>query len=94
MELILYRAFLAAGLPVPSIRMEVPIGDDPDFTRWLYDLFCTMRPRLAKYDLSCEALGDLDTLLPRLQAEFDAAKSFGACVGIVGAWSRSFNRDG
>jgi ubiquinone/menaquinone biosynthesis C-methylase UbiE len=87
MELVLYRAFLDAGFPVPSMRIELPIGGNPDFTRWVYDLFCTVRPRLAHYDLSCEALGDLDTLLPRLQAEVNAAKSFDACLGLVGAWS-------
>jgi SAM-dependent methyltransferase len=88
MDLILYQAFLDAGLPAPNMRFEVPIGRNPDFTRWVFDLFCTMRPRLADRDLSRETLGDLDTLLLRLLAEFDAAKSFGACVGLVGARSR------
>jgi hypothetical protein len=73
-------------------RVELPRTEPRECRLGLFarydELFCTMRPRLAKYDLSCEALGDLDTLLPRLQAEFDAAKSFGACGGLVGAWSR------
>lgn len=88
MELILYRAFLEAGLPAPSMRMELPIGDDPDFTLWVYELLCSVRPQMMQHDLSCESLGDLDTLLARLQAEFAAAKAFGACIGLVGAWSR------
>jgi ubiquinone/menaquinone biosynthesis C-methylase UbiE len=33
MELVLYRAFLEAGLPAPSIRIEVPVGDDPNVIR-------------------------------------------------------------
>jgi hypothetical protein len=32
MDLILYRAFLDAGLPMPNMRMDLPIGGDPDFT--------------------------------------------------------------
>ena len=88
MGLTLYRTFLEAGLPSPSMRMELPIGDDPDFTLWLYDLLCSLRPQMLHHDLTDAMLGDLDTLLARLQAEFAAAKTFGACVGLVGAWSR------
>jgi SAM-dependent methyltransferase len=88
MELILYRAFVDAGLPPPTMRVEVPIGVDADSTRWIHDLFCTVRPQLAQYGLSHEPVGDPDTLLPRLLAEFAAAKSFGAYLGLVGASSR------
>jgi SAM-dependent methyltransferase len=37
----LYRIFLEAGLPGPSMRMEMLLGSDPDFTRWTHDLLCS-----------------------------------------------------
>jgi len=88
MELVLYRTFQEAGLPAPRMRIEVPVGDDPEFARWVYDLLYSLRPRMQEHDLPYEALGDLDTLLQRLEAEAAAANAFGACVGLVGAWSR------
>jgi SAM-dependent methyltransferase len=88
MEQVLYRTFREAGLPAPSMHLEVPVGDDPAFSRWICDLTCSMRPRMQEHALSCEALGDFATLLPRLEAELAGAKSFGACIGLVGAWSR------
>jgi SAM-dependent methyltransferase len=88
MELVLYRTFQQAGLPAPSMRIDVPVGDDPNVARWVYDLTCSLYPRMQMHDLPSAALGDLATLMPRLQAELEATKAFGACIGIVGAWSR------
>jgi ubiquinone/menaquinone biosynthesis C-methylase UbiE len=87
MEFVLYRALQAAGLPAPRMRVEVPVGDEPDIARWVYDLFCTLLPQMREEDLPNEMFGDLDTLQSRLEAERVAAKAFGACVGLVGAWS-------
>jgi hypothetical protein len=86
MEFVLYRALQAAGLPAPRMRIEVQVGDEPDITRWVYDLFCTLLPHTGEEDLD-DMFGDLDTLESRLEAERVAAKAFGACVGLVGAWS-------
>lgn len=88
MELTLYRTFQEAGLPPPHVRVEVPIGEDPDFARWIYDLLCSVRPQMREQGLSCDAVGDFETLLQRLEAEAAAAKTFGACSCLVGAWSR------
>src|SRR5258705_7599569 len=35
MELVLHRTFQAAGLPAPSMRIEVPVGDGPDIAMGL-----------------------------------------------------------
>jgi SAM-dependent methyltransferase len=88
MELVLYRTFQEAGLPAPRMRIEVPVGDGPEIARWVYDLFCSLRPRMQEDDLSSGVLGDLASLRPRLDAELAATKTFGACIGLVGAWSR------
>jgi hypothetical protein len=83
MELILYRAFLEAGLVAPKFRIEVPIG-----ARWFYDLVCTLASRLAKDELTASGIGELETLESRLEAERIAARSFAASVALVGGWSR------
>jgi hypothetical protein len=37
---------------------------------------------------AASGIGDLETLESRLEAERIAARSFGASVALVGAWSR------
>ena len=87
MELVLYRTFQLAGLPAPIMRIEIPVGADPDFARWVHDLFCSLLPRLEQHRLADKDVGDVDTLQQRLEDEAHAAKAFGATVGLVGAWS-------
>jgi len=92
MALTLFQGFQAAGLPVPSMRLEMPLGSDADTRAWLYDLLCTVRPRIEEQKLSPEALGDLDTLSARLDAELLASNSFAGWVGLVGAWALKADR--
>jgi protein-L-isoaspartate O-methyltransferase len=85
----LHRTFQEAGLGVPSMRVEMPLGNGPDFTRRLYDLLCSLRPRIQQLNLYPETLGDFDTLAERLHTEVEASATvvpFG--VALVGAWSR------
>jgi SAM-dependent methyltransferase len=84
----LHRIFLEAGLPGPAMHMEILLGSDPDFTRWTYDLLCSLRPQIQEQNLSLHALGDFATLPERLQAEIAAAKTVVPFVALVGAWSR------
>ena len=88
MELVLYRAMHEAGLLAPQMRIEVPVGNDPNIVRWLPDLFSTLLPRMERSDLVEGGLGQLDTLELRLEAERVAARSFAACVGLASAWAR------
>ena len=55
----LHRTFLDAGLPAPSLQLEVPLGSDPDFTRRMSDLFETLRPRIPAGDPALAKLGNL-----------------------------------
>jgi len=88
MGLALYRIFQEAGLPAPTMQMEVPLGDDPDFIRWMYDVMCSLRPQIQQLNLSLEKLGDFDTLLERLQAEVAASNGVASWMAVVGGWAR------
>jgi 2-polyprenyl-3-methyl-5-hydroxy-6-metoxy-1,4-benzoquinol methylase len=86
--LALHRIFQEAGLPAPSMRLEMLLGSDPDFTRWSYDVLCSLRPQIEQFNLSLETLGDFDTLPERLQTEVAASNTVVPWIALVGAWSR------
>jgi hypothetical protein len=83
----LHQMFQEAGFSTPTMRVEILLGSDPDFTRWIYDLLCSLRPQVQQHDLSLEPLGDLDTLQHRLHSEVAAARTVVPFVALVGAWS-------
>jgi len=84
----LYRAFQEAGLPGPTMRLEMPLGKDPDTARWFADIIYTLRPQIEQFNLSLDLLGNLDTLSERLQAEVTASQGVAAWLAPVGAWAR------
>ncbi len=88
MGLALYRMFQEAGLPAPTMHMEMLLGSDPDFTRWISDVLCSIRPQIQQFGLSLEKLGNLDTLQERLQAEVAASNTVVTWPAYVGVWSR------
>jgi hypothetical protein len=89
MERRLYRDFVRAGLPLPQLRLEIPIGHQDRASRDLaYDMVRTVHSRAVATGLSMEAFGDLDTLAERLEAELAEADTFPSWVGLVGAWAR------
>jgi ubiquinone/menaquinone biosynthesis C-methylase UbiE len=88
MGLSLYRTFQQAGLPAPTLQMEIPVGDDPVAALWIYDLFCTLRPQMGQLNLSLEGLGNVDTLWERIQSEVERSKNPVPCVALIGACSR------
>jgi ubiquinone/menaquinone biosynthesis C-methylase UbiE len=87
-ELFLYRDFQAAGLPPPTLRNELLLGDTPEIRSYLLDLLSAMWPRVGDYESARDKLGDFSTLAARLDAELDASNSFAACPGVVNAFSR------
>jgi SAM-dependent methyltransferase len=88
MEVVLFRSFVGAGLPSPTMWMEMPMGNDSFFAGWVSDLLHSVRPKIQQHGLSHAALGDFDTLRQRLEAELGERKSPGACIGLVSAWCR------
>lgn len=88
MGLALCHIFQQAGLPTPNLQMEIPLAEDACSAHWIYDLFCTLLPHIRRLNLPLEDLGNLNTLLERIQSEVEASKSPVPCVALVGAWSR------
>jgi Methyltransferase domain len=86
--LALYRIFQDAGLPAPRMRMEIPLGDNPEFINWIYDVLCSLRPQIHKLNVSLHPLGDFATLPKRLHAEVAGSRSFVSWMAVVGAWCR------
>jgi ubiquinone/menaquinone biosynthesis C-methylase UbiE len=84
----LYRAFQEAGLPGPTMRLEMPLGKDTDTAQWFSDIICTLRPLIQQFNLALDAVGNLDTLSERLQAEVTASNTVAAWLAPVGAWAR------
>ena len=88
MELPLYRGFLAADLTSPQLRLEMPIGDSPEFRSLLHDLLLSVWTRTDAYRLPLATLGDPTTLASRLDEELDANQAFASFVALVGAFAR------
>jgi SAM-dependent methyltransferase len=86
--LTLCRIFGQAGLPTPNLQMEIPLAEDARSALWIYDLVCTLLPQIRRLNLPLEGLGNLDTLLERIQSEVASSKNPVPCVALVGAWSR------
>ncbi|SRR5260370_27222196 len=88
MGLALYKVFQKAGLPEPTMHLEMPLGSDAEFVRWTPDLFFSLEPRARQHDVSLKQLGDLNTLRDRICAEVAGAKTAVSVVPLVSAWSR------
>jgi hypothetical protein len=70
------------------MRLEMVLGSDPDFTRWVYDAVCSSQPHIKKFNLPVEPIGDFDTLQQRLQQEVAASNTVVPWLALVGAWCR------
>jgi 2-polyprenyl-3-methyl-5-hydroxy-6-metoxy-1,4-benzoquinol methylase len=88
MELPLYHGFMAANLTSPQLRLELPIGDSPEFRSLLHDLLLAVWTRAEAHRLPLDTLGDPMTLASRLEEELDANKAFASFVALVGAFAR------
>jgi SAM-dependent methyltransferase len=84
----LYRTFQEAGLRAPHMHLDMPIGDDAEIVQSEVDLLRTLGSAANEHHVSLANLGDLDTLVERIQAEAAAAHTFIPFVAIVSAWSR------
>ena len=84
----LYQTFVKAGLPEPTVRMELPMGREPYLAQWYYDTLCSLRPQIEQLHMPIESLGRLGTLVQRLQDEVAKSKTVACWFASVGAWCR------
>ena len=72
----LYRAFVDAGLPPPTMHLESPIGAAKTWTgyRYMATIFESLLPLLKKYGLATAEEVDVDTLASRIRQEVLASK--------------------
>ena len=84
----LYHTFIEAGLPAPTMRMELPMGREPYLAQWYYDTLCSLLPQVEQLHMPIESLGSLDTLVQRLQDEVAKSRTVACWFASVGAWCR------
>jgi len=84
----LYEIFQNAGIRGPTMFQEIRMGKDPDNARWFADILRSLWPRVQQLNLSVEAVGNLDTLAERLQAEVQASHFVVGWLAPVCAWAR------
>ncbi len=72
----LYRAFVDAGLPPPTMHLESPIGAAETWAgyRYMATIFQSLLPLLEKYGLATAEEVNVDTLAARLREEVLASK--------------------
>jgi ubiquinone/menaquinone biosynthesis C-methylase UbiE len=87
----LTHLFLDAGLPWPTIKAEVPVGGEPGsfIYRWFAETLRSLLPRIEQFGLATADELDLDTLVPRMEAEALALRP--QLIGPLqfGAWTRN-----
>jgi len=81
--------FQGAGLPAPVMHLDMEMGHDTVIADLQTELLRAVQPDAERHGVSLAELGDLDTLVDRIQAELLAARSPIAYVAMVSAWSRA-----
>ncbi len=74
MGVALHQTFQDAGLPAPTMRMDVLLDSTPDFTLWIYEVLRSLRPHIEQHCDALQALGDFETLWVRLLSELAATR--------------------
>ena len=72
----LYKAFVDAGLPEPTLHFEAPMGGPENWAGYEYlaNSFQSLVPLMEAYGIDTADEVDVDTLAERIQAEVAAAK--------------------
>jgi hypothetical protein len=70
------------------MHMETLLGSDADLISLTCDLLISMRPLIEQHNVSLQALGNLETVSDRIQAELVASNTVVRFVPLVGVWAR------
>ena len=86
----LFQTFIAAGLPAPSLHIEVFTGGTPDYPGFevVAEIVRSLLPTIEKRGLASSAEIDVETLAQRMRD--DAIRKGAICSwpGFVNAWTR------
>src|SRR5262245_14405587 len=82
----LFEIFQDAGLGVPTMHLEMPLGLDSSIAELQTDLLRALLPAAEEAGVSVAALGCLDTLAERVHAALLEARVPICFVALVGAW--------
>lgn len=80
--------FRDAGLPEPTMRLEMMMEGDRECAHWIVDTLQSVLPQADQSDARLSALGDFKTLPEKIEAEISAARSPAPWLAMVGAWAR------
>ena len=86
----LHQAFVGAGLPAPSMRMQTFIGGGAGCTDWLQavaELAGSLVPTMERLGVATAAEVEVATLSERMRREVTASASVIIGRSEVGAWS-------
>jgi hypothetical protein len=86
----LHAAFLAAGLPAPTMRMRTFIGGGTETREWLRaaaEIAASLLPAMEKFGVTTAAEVNLATLTERMAQEVAQNKSVIVWRSEIGAWS-------
>jgi ubiquinone/menaquinone biosynthesis C-methylase UbiE len=91
----LYSIFLAAGLPGPSLRMDILIGGGGAFPGFeiLAGTIESLLPAMERLGIAAAPELRVATLAERMRDEVIAAKGIALSPALVGAWSRTSIED-
>jgi ubiquinone/menaquinone biosynthesis C-methylase UbiE len=86
----LYSLFVTAGLPGPSMRMDVLIGGGERFPGYeiLAETIQSLLPAMERLGIATAAEVNLPTLVQRMRDEVMASKGVAFSPALIGAWSR------
>jgi len=87
----LYREFRAAGLRVPQMRYEVPIGGGPEWIgyEFLPDHFGNLHDLLIQHGIATVEEMQIDTLAARIQADVVNNNGVFCTIPALGIWART-----
>ena len=90
MGLDLYKTFVDAGLPEPSLQYSAPVGGPETWIgyQFITAAFQSLLPLLERFEIATAEEVDLDTLAARLRAEVVASKRPVMLPPHVTAWAQ------